>query len=506
MTSVSTEKARRPVNIAAERAVIAGIIQYGNKIHADVAQLLNNDCFTVSDNLMLYDISKKILQDSDTVDMPSILSTGTVMGYGDIISKREVADYIKAMFNFSINIENVKTNSVIIRKLQAIRLGQDKAKDVYYNLSKLNGTESFTEIISNIESPILNTNFGVGESEDVTIKLSDCADDSLDYFENLDGKTIGVPSPFSRYNECIGGGRRPGYVYLIAARPKSGKTQMGIFDALHACFTLKIPVLYIDTEMKKIDLMARVYASMTGVPFKVIETGSFKHNHLARNKLYEARQKIRNSEYFSYHRVAGKPFDEILSIIRKWVINDVGLVNGKANPCLVIYDYFKLMDASDLDKMQEYQALGFQIGDLSNFCGKYEIPCSAFVQQNRDGVDKTTSDTLSQSDRLLWLCASLAILKRKTDEEIIFDGPENGNVKLVPTSDQRFGPGLSDGDWINLNVQYDRCIFTEGMTRKELAKNKNKDSGFEVVETESDGFSDDDFDKAEYRDNEYNKS
>lgn len=457
---------------------------------------------------MVYDVCKNILDSSDTVDLPSFLSMATSLGYKEFIDKKDVVDYIKSIFTFGINYEHIRKNAIMLRKLEIARKGQDAVRGIHAELSNITGNEPIGQIIAKIEAPILNMDFGTETSDDATIKLGDNVDSVIEQFENLDGKSIGIPSPYTRFNECIGGGRRPGYVYLKGARPKNGKTQDAIVDALHVSGKLNIPVLFLDTEMKNVDIISRAISSLSNLPFNEVETGKFKHNDFNKSKVYDAKKKLKSIP-FSYRKISGKPFEEILSIIRKWLVQDVGLENGKAKPCLVIYDYFKLMDMSSLENLQEYQALGFQISALSDFCGKYEFPVSAYVQLNRDGVTKETSDVISQSDRLLWLCASFSILKRKTDAEILLDGPENGNVKLIPTADQRFGPGLGDGDWINMKVQFDRCIIEEGVSNREVKKNKKSDSGFNVnddIESEEeDKFSDDDFYNPNFRDNELRK-
>ena len=60
-----------------------------------------------------------------------------------------------------------------------------------------------------------------------------------------------------------------------------------------------------------------------------------------------------------------------------------------------------------------------------------------FVQLNRDGITKESTDTASGSDRIIWLCSNFTIFKRKSDEEIAEDGPENGNRKLLPLVSRR---------------------------------------------------------------------
>ena len=109
---------------------------------------------------------------------------------------------------------------------------------------------------------------------------------------------------------------------------------------------------------------------------------------------------------------------------------------------------------------------------LHNFALKYEIPILAFIQLNRDGITKESTDTASGSDRIIWLCSNCSIYKAKSDEEIAKDGPENGNRKLVPLI-ARHGEGLQDKDYINVNMigKYGKLI--EGKTAFELEDGTN---------------------------------
>ena len=109
---------------------------------------------------------------------------------------------------------------------------------------------------------------------------------------------------------------------------------------------------------------------------------------------------------------------------------------------------------------------------LHNFALKYEIPILAFIQLNRDGITKESTDTASGSDRIIWLCSNFSIYKAKSDEEIAKDGPENGNRKLVPLI-ARHGEGLQDKDYINVNMIGKYGKLTEGKTAFELEDGTN---------------------------------
>jgi hypothetical protein len=130
--------------------------------------------------------------------------------------------------------------------------------------------------------------------------------------------------------------------------------------------------------------------------------------------------------------------------------------------------------------MQEYQALGFQITKMNDFCIKYDLPCLSFVQLNRE-------EEIAQSDRLQWLASTVAKFQMKSDEEVADDGDENGNRKLVIVK-ARHGSGLEYGNYINVKMNGAIAKLTEWYTRDELkngAANASQDNSFEIREGES---------------------
>ena len=148
---------------------------------------------------------------------------------------------------------------------------------------------------------------------------------------------------------------------------------------------------------------------------------------------------------------------------------------GKTNDCIVVYDYLKLMSSSSItNNIQEYQALGFQITSLHNLAVKYDFPCLSFVQLNRDGITKESTDAVSGSDRLIWLCTSFSIFKLKSAEELAEDGPSGGNRKLV-TLKARHGAGLLDGNYINMNMIGSHSQLNELRTRDEMRSSPDGD-------------------------------
>ena len=256
---------------------------------------------------------------------------------------------------------------------------------------------------------------------------------------------------------------------------------------------LQIPVLNMDTEMTKEDHIHRVLAMMTEIEINKIETGKFTNSTSTKTKINQAIQDIKNTPL--YHKsIAGKSFDEQLAIMKRWIVKDVGLNDdGTAKDCVVFYDYLKLMDTQGMSQdLKEYQMLGFMMTSLHNFASKYKIPIMAFIQLNRDGINKESTDTASGSDRIIWLCSNFSIFKRKSDEEIAEDGPKQGNRKLIPLI-SRHGGGLDDNDYINCHMKGWCAKISEGSTKLEIYNNTNEQSdGFLIEE-----------DNASDTDNEY---
>ncbi len=274
---------------------------------------------------------------------------------------------------------------------------------------------------------------------------------------------------------------------MIAARPKTGKTllsdNMGFFIASE----LQIPVLNLDTEMNKEDHINRILAMISETEISQIETGTFSQSPMIKAKIEQAAEKVKNSKLY-YKSIAGKSFDEQLSLMRRWVMTEVGTnPDGTAKDCVIFYDYLKLMDSQGISQdMKEYQLLGFMMTSLHNFAVKYKLPIVAFIQLNRDGITKESTDTASGSDRIIWLCSNFSIFKRKTDEEIAEDGPDNGNRKLIPVI-SRHGSGLEENNYINCHMKGWCAKITEGKTRLEVINNiGGKTDGFVIGEGDAD--------------------
>lgn len=455
---------------AAERAVLSGLLQHGLNGFTEICDVINISSFYNDNNALLFRCFQNIFGQGKVPDISSIISSASELGIASVISSPENVKYIRSLINLPSNLQNIRKEAVKLRKLELARDLRLKVKQVYDDLEAVNGTESVENIFAKVESPILDFTNGYEQTGNPQ-KIGSGVGDYIDFLQENRNRKVGISSGFLHYDKAIGGGFRRKTVSLVGARLKVGKSVFADNVAMYTSGTLKIPTLMLDTEMTQEDHLNRMLAYYSRVPIDIIESARFDITQLA--KVKEAARKIDGLNYY-YECIAGADFEEILGVSRRWIMREVGSEAGRTNDCLIVYDYLKLMSSGSISgNLAEHQVLGFQISELHNFTVKYDVPVLSFVQLNRDGISKESTDVVSQSDRLLWLCTNFSIFKTKTEEELDADGDENGNRKLIPLV-CRHGPGMGDGNYINMHMEGQFGSLCEGQTAAHVRATGNQ--------------------------------
>lgn len=443
-------------DVAAERAVLAGIAQHGADLFLDITDLIKTNTFAVDSNKIIFKCLEHICKiDGATVDLPSILSAASELKLSHILERKEEAKHLHSILSLRVGETNVRRFAAKLRRLEIARLIHNQGGLLQERMGEVDGTETVTELLGIAENVVFDfTSMFDGESELQPTPIGLGIKEYVQYLKDNPCQQIGIPTGFPLFDESIGGGLNPG-VTLIGARPKVGKTTLSMAMALNIA-TSGIPVLYVDTEMiekgRYRDISDKLLASISNQDIKAIKTGAFSDCPNAIKAVDEAAQVIEDAPIYRID-ISGKPFEDQLYVIRRWVQSVVGInPDGTAKDCVIIYDYLKLMNASGLgDSLGEFQMLGMMMTALQNFGLRYAVPIIAFTQLNRDGMNHEHAGVVSGSDRLTWFCISFTILKEKSPEEIAEDGPELGNRKMV-TILSRYGPGHDFGEYVNAQM------------------------------------------------------
>ncbi len=455
------------MDVAAERAVLAGIFSHGTDAYYDTADILSETTFTVLENQAIYRCLRHIYSHNEEhdlkVDFALLQGAAATCSVAHYFKNKDTINHVKALMDFRVNLKTVRKFAGKIRKLEIARLLKAQLFNAGNSLETLSGDESINHILGIAESVIFDFSSLINDSqEEAPKRLTDGLLEYLTYLADNPVTQIGVPTGFQTYDKCIGGGLRRGAVSMIGARTKAGKSVLAINIGKHIAKNVKIPVLYLDTEMMENDQRHRLTAHLSEVPIDMIETGQFGQDEKTKKKVFNIISEIENGKMPLFHKnVSGYGFEEILSVMRRWLIQEVGLNDdGTAKDCVIIYDYLKMMSSENISAdLKEYQILGFMMTGLHNFAVRYKVPVLSFIQLNRDGIDKESTDVVSGSDRIVWLCSNFSIYKRKTVEEIAEDGEEKGNRKMVPVI-TRHGKE-PDGGYINMTMTGEYATIIE---------------------------------------------
>ena len=466
-----------------ERAILAGITTHGADCFFEVEDIICVKDFYWTCNQELFKIISHLVhkEDAKTFDIPSIQGAAKILGHDNFASGGKHSEYLEAIIEeVGSYKDNIRSLVAAVYKLSLARRGYLAAATIQANLKKITGAEGIDSIIGQIEEPIFEFTGQIMDQGAVVVSLGQRFGNVMTALSETPKDIIGLPTGFPAWDTAIGGGFRPATVNVVGARQKAGKSFFCINVARNMAEN-GMPVLYLDTELTSDTQLHRLSSLVSGVDLNHIETGQFKHNTHESEAIWGCQKHI-ESLSIDHFTVAGLAPHSIMSIARRWLSKTVGFTSsGAAKPCLIIYDYLKLMDSSGFkNNLQEYQLLGFLITALHNFATKFKLPVLATVQLNRDGVEKEGAEVVSGSDRIGWLCSNFTILKKKSQTELNEDCPSNGTKKLVVT-DTRFGAGMESGEYINIIDKLEIGKLSEGKPFSVIAQSALENQANEVV-------------------------
>lgn len=447
-------------DVAAERIVISGLLQFGEDLWYEINGFLKEQHFQINENRFLYTaISKLIFEEK--IAKPQISSVLAVLDKMSNKFEISIENYLEACSNHLTTIPEATLMAKKVIKVSILNNLIYRAGTTGDKLSKMTGDEPLQQILAAAEGDITEFTDSILDVKE-TVAVGATLNEFLERLRDSAGKPRGIQTGFKLWDEAIGGGMRgPGF-HVMGARAKQGKSMISVQIGSNVA-KQGVPVLYCDTELSQDITNARLLANVSGITINEIESGTFGQNQYKNGKIVAAAELIEQMPLF-YNNISGQPHAQWIAAMRRWIHKSVGFKpDGTAKDCLIILDYLKMMDLKEMGQNKEYQYLGQIATDLHNFCIQYNIPMLVLVQLNREGINGSGQGVIADSDRIMRLCSSFTIFRPK-DEIDLADDPE-GNRKLEVV-DCRFGPGLDSGTYINLMCDYGKCSIKEGRKNK----------------------------------------
>lgn len=455
------------IDPGAERAILSSIISGGKDAFIDASTYISNDDFALPLNKIIYTCIEKLFDEENCnkIDAETIKLKAKALGLDKYFAHKKEIEYLELISQSYIENSNLKVFGLQIRKFSIVRELHKRYNNALKYIENVDASEKLSNILQKAEQEVIDFNLDLDSSN----KIEKLGDQIEDYISDIINKPIidqiGLPTGFTQWDKAIGGGLRKSTINIISARAKKGKSWLALNMAINLA-KIGIPVLYLDTELTIDYQKSRMLSVISECPIRKIETRKIQHFPELKEKLINSEKILKDIPLF-YKNISGCSHEEALAYTRRWIVKNVGFDNaGCANNCVVVYDYMKLTSGDALSKhTPEYILLGLMLTDMHNFAVKYNIPILGFVQLNRQGIDNDDTSIIAGSDRILWLCSSMSVLRDKEQTDIEMGSQwEHGNKKLS-ILETRFGAGLENpNDYINLHASLRPNVSDEEAT------------------------------------------
>jgi len=179
-----------------------------------------------------------------------------------------ISKKVKELLLDQIGVRNIQKNIKILKGLRVRR-------DVIVMAGKLRSRA--TDQKANLGHLLMDASDHLSKMEDETIDgtIKPIGDRFGEFIGRLDrriGGETGFKTNWKCLDDMICGGFWPQDVTVIAARPSTGKSALGLAIA-HIAVQKATPILYFSLEMSGDRLLERLVSSSTEIPLKKIKTG-----------------------------------------------------------------------------------------------------------------------------------------------------------------------------------------------------------------------------------------
>lgn len=409
-----------------ERSLLSYALKRADDFYAVCSKVDETD-FLSSDHRTIYVIMKTLVENGglEKFDISMIVNEAKNNGVVDNIGGYDYIDSIRQMplerenLNYYVkNVLEASTKYKIYKDLSNnMRVVEENRKD---------GKDS-EDLLGMIEAKVMDLSTktkAIIEPRDISVGIRDYIEEKRDNPVEMSGISTGYSILDTQIDGLV-----PGTLNIISARKKMGKSTFLTNVAANAAFRLKIPVLYIDTEMTFEEWRDRIIAMLSGVPERVVKHGGYTKDQY--DAIIYKCVKIMERNKLFHERMPAYSVDKVSAIYKKYKI--------KENIGLAIFDYLKEPDGASINRQRkEWQILGDVSTRLKDLAGSLGIPFLSAVQLNRD-------NDVAGSDRISWFADVVMEWRERTKEELDVAPDDGGYMKLIVRDTRRGGRTPEEG-------------------------------------------------------------
>lgn len=388
-------------DIEAERRVISSMLHSDTACIYTLSKLDDSDFYNPI-NRDVYLLAKGLKENNTRPTLVEIYKEAAKTGY---ITDTKQIEEIKYIVEHYIDSENIKywvakvKDAAKARKLQqAMKIYGSKLTKPITDINQL--LMQFNDELFNlsmdtaaevIETPESLASYGIDLINARVDKYR--KEQERRRIEGLTGDALileGTPTGLSELDKHTFG-YKPGDLIILGAQTGHGKTAFALNTAKAICLENKKPLLYINTEMSRAQLVYRWGGMLSGIPTHRLRTGSMTNEE-------------KNQVITFYKNFAQSGF--LSSYMPNLTTNKVELLGRSAKLQygieILILDYVGRMDKYN-PKWQEWQMLEQIVKSQKILAQNLDIACMILVQLNEDGSLQGAKRMKNECDLMLKL-------------------------------------------------------------------------------------------------------
>ncbi len=386
-----------------ESLVLGAIMTNGAETYETVAAIIKPEMFFDMVNQDIYKILAGMHDGRQPIRLETVVSAARNSGNFENITPQLLASYAMAapasdrdIERFCHRIAETHAARHIIRQIKDIE------SDVYSGFPLDEILQKIGHLDNEVNEIFIGGETGQGMKELLKNTL-ETQDQKINSYQS--GKPAGTPTGFNKLDWKIGG-FAPGTFTIVAGRPGSGKTSLGLHFAETAA-RHGIPVLFFSYEMTAGQIGEIIISRTSGIDRIVLRDGQTDQNQL--RDIHKSISEIINLPIRIFDN-PGLTISRIESLIKKFMKR-----HGQA---IVFIDYLQLVPPEDKKVTREQQVSAIS-RHLKKISIGLKIPVICMAQLNRDGATgEPQLNHLRESGALEQDADAVILIWRPTAEEL----------------------------------------------------------------------------------------
>lgn len=376
-------------DIELENVVVGSLISDA-KAYDEAKELLNEDCFHVTQDRQLYKCVVEIIESGRDADIMAVHSQMIAHGWSCT-----VADIAKICSQRSFNITqqaaallDLSVRRKMVAMAERIKV---QAADRFTDPN-----EMVSEYTKQMDELYRQDSGGIVTLSDTLYELSKNMERNI---ANAGGMT-GTPTGFKKYDD-VSNGLQQGDLIVIAAESSQGKTSLAMNIATNAAMQGARVAVY-SMEMSRMQLAARMVSGESDV----------SSSSILYHRLSEA-QYLSATEAANRLAVAKIFFDDRATSSMGNILTSIRHLKRKENIDGAVVDYLQLLSLSQRSGSTDEQALAEYARQLKNIAKELGIWVIALSQLNRDKLNpEPNNNRLRGSGQILEAADVVMLLYR----------------------------------------------------------------------------------------------